>query len=81
MHGWEPFPVEDLLELLQDFDVNQLPSPKNIRSITFGAAKAEFLTMPFMTLMKIRHNVESGVLKSCSLERLPVILLPSDEFH
>lgn len=46
--GVVPFPTEDIMDFLDDYNVRQFPTADNIRSIILFVATAEFATKPFL---------------------------------
>lgn len=59
LDGKQPFPQDELIELFQDFSVSQLPSASNIRHLVLEVATAEFITKPYLALMKMRQGMGS----------------------
>lgn len=57
--GKEPFPVEEVLEVLEDYNIREMPSSKNIRTILLQVAKNELVTKPYMHLLNIRKGMGS----------------------
>ena len=57
--GVGPFPTEEIIDLLDDYNVRQLPTTDNIRSIILFVATAEFVTKPFLCLTSMREGMGS----------------------
>ena len=57
LEGRRPFPRGQLLDLLEDFKVNQLPTPDNIHQIVIRVATTEFVSKPSLALMKLREGM------------------------
>jgi hypothetical protein len=57
--GNESFSVEDVLEVLEDYNLREMPSRNNIHTILLQVAKNEFVTKPFMCLLNIREGMGS----------------------
>ena len=52
-----PFPREEIIDLLDDYNLCQLPTADNIRSIHIFVGTAEFVTKPFMCLTSLRQGM------------------------
>ena len=52
-----PFPREEIIDLLDDYNLRQLPTADNIRSILIFVGTAEFVTKPFMCLTSLRQGM------------------------
>ena len=59
MRGEQPFPVEEVLEVLEDYNIREMPSSNNIRTILLQVAKNELVTKPYMHLLNIRKGMGS----------------------
>ena len=44
--GQQPFPVEEVLEVLEDYSIREMPSRDNIQTILLQVAKNELVTKP-----------------------------------
>ena len=53
----QPFPQDDLIELLEDFKIKKVPTPENIHQQIVRVATAEFVTKPYFALMKLRDGM------------------------
>ena len=51
-----PFPGEDVLEVLEDYNIRDMPSRNNIHTIVLQVAQNELVTKPYMCLLNIRRN-------------------------
>ena len=56
MRREEPFPVEEVLE---DYNIHEMPSSNNIRTTLLQVAKNELVTKPYMHLLNIRKGMGS----------------------
>lgn len=52
-----PFPTSDLIELLQDFNIRQVPCQENLEHLILGIATSEFVTKPYFYLKKLREGM------------------------
>ena len=48
LKGDGPFPTGEIIDLLKDYSVCQLPTGDNIKSLVLSIAIAEFVTTPFL---------------------------------
>ena len=55
--GDVPFPTEEVIDLLEDYNVRQLPNGGNIKSIVLFVATSEFITKPFLCLSSMREGM------------------------
>ena len=52
-----PFPREEIIDLLDDYNLRQLPTADNIRSILIFVGTTEFVTKPFMCLNSFHQGM------------------------
>lgn len=57
LNGAKPFPLEEIIDILDDFRETTRPSPYNLRKLLLKIATAEFLTKPFLLLLKLREGM------------------------
>lgn len=55
--GDGPFPTEEMIDLFDDYNIRQLPTVDNIRSLVLFVATAEFVTKPFLCLTSMREGM------------------------
>lgn len=53
LKGDGPFPTGEIIDLLEDYSVRQLPTADNIKSLVLSVVTAEFLTKPFFCLSSV----------------------------
>ena len=51
------FPTEEMIDLFNDYNIRQLPTVDNIRSLVLFVATAEFVTKPFLCLTSMRAGM------------------------
>lgn len=59
LFGEGPFPVVDVLEVLEDYNIRDMPSRNNIQTIVLQVAHNELVTKPYMCLLNIRKGMAS----------------------
>lgn len=57
LSGEGMFPKEEMIDILEDFNIRRLPSPENIKTLVLQAAVAEFITKPYLGLTKMREGI------------------------
>ena len=57
LKGKQPFPQSLVIDVLDDYKVQTLPAPKNLRDIVLKISTMEFVDKPFLPLMKIREGM------------------------
>ena len=57
LQGQRPFPLDEVIDVLDDHNVQTLPSPENLRGIVLQIATTEFVEKPFLALLKIREGM------------------------
>ena len=57
LKGERPFPTGEIIDLLEDYSVRQLPTADNIKSLVLSVATAEFVTKPFLCLSSMREGM------------------------
>lgn len=57
LNGVGPFPLEEIMDILDDFKETTLPTPANFRSLLIKVATAEFITKPYLPLLKLREGM------------------------
>ena len=57
LQGQRPFPLDEVIDILDDHNVQTLPSPENLRGIVLQIATTEFVKKPFLALLKIREGM------------------------
>jgi len=57
LQGQRPFPLDEVIDILDDHNVQTLPSPENLRGIVLQIATTEFVEKPFLALLKIREGM------------------------
>ena len=57
--GTCPFLADEVLEVLKDYAIRQMPSQDNIHTIILQVAKNELIAKPYMCLMNIRRGMGS----------------------
>ena len=51
--GNGPFPTEEIIDLLDDYNTCQLPTVDNVKSLLLDISTSEFVTKPFLCLASI----------------------------
>ena len=51
LEGTEPFPSEEIMDILDDFKETTIPLSSNLRKLVLKVATAEFITKPFIPLL------------------------------
>ena len=51
LEGTEPFPSEEIMDILDDFKETTMPLSSNLRKLVLKVATAEFITKPFILLL------------------------------
>ena len=59
LKGKQPFPQSLVIDVLDDYKVQTLPTPKNLRDIVLKISTMEFVEKPFLPLLKIREGMGS----------------------
>ena len=59
LFGEGPFPGEDVLEVLEDYNIRDMPSRNNIHTIVLQVAQNELVTKLYMCLLNIRNGMAS----------------------
>ena len=59
LKGKQPFPQSAVIDVLDDYKVQTLPTPKNLRDIVLKISTMEFVDKPFLPLLKIREGMGS----------------------
>ena len=72
LKGKEPFPQSLVINVLDDYKVQTLPTPKNLRDIVLKISTMEFADKPFLPLLKIREGMGS-FWNSVSKEMIDVV--------
>ena len=57
LNGTKPFPLEEIVDILDDFKETTMPSSANLRELLLKVATAEFVTKPFLPLLKLREGM------------------------
>ena len=57
--GKGPFLADEVLEVLEDYAIRQMPSQDNIHTIILQVAKNELIVKPYMCLVNIRKGMAS----------------------
>ena len=57
LQGQRPFPLDEVIDVLDDHNVQTLPSPENLRGIVLQIATTELMEKPFLALLKIREGM------------------------
>ena len=57
LKGDGPFPTGEIIDLLKDYSVRQLPTGDNIKSLVLSIAIAEFVTTPFLCLSSVQEGM------------------------
>ena len=57
LEGTEPFPSEEIMDILDDFKETTMPLSSNLRKLVLKVATAEFITKPFLPLLKLREGM------------------------
>ena len=57
LKGERPFPTGEIIDLLEDYSVRQLPTADNIKSLVLSVATTEFVTKPFLCLSSMREGM------------------------
>ena len=55
--GDRPFPTGEIIDLLEDYSVRQLPTADNIKSLVLSVATAESVTKSFLCLSSVREGM------------------------
>ena len=56
-YGKKPLPLEEVLEILEEYQERSLPTSSNLKEILVKIARAEFVTKPFLPILKIREGM------------------------
>ena len=59
LKGKQPFPQSLVIDVLDDYKVQTLPTPKNLRDIVLKISTMEFVEKPCLPLLKIREGMGS----------------------
>ncbi|KAK3730141.1 hypothetical protein QZH41_015851 [Actinostola sp. cb2023] len=57
--GVKPFPTNQLMDILEDYNIRQLPTTENVEALILSVATTEFVTKPYLCLNKIREGMGS----------------------
>lgn len=57
--GTQPFPTDELIDILCDYGTGALPNPSNIGQIVSQVANTELITKQFVCIMKLREGMGS----------------------
>ena len=57
LHGSGSFPVEEIMDILDDFKESTMPTSANLRTLLIKIAKSEFVTKPYLPLLKLREGM------------------------
>ncbi|KAJ7377204.1 hypothetical protein OS493_030404 [Desmophyllum pertusum] len=57
IHGNQPFPVSDVLDILSDYGVTSIPSASNIGKILLQVSETELISKPFLYITKLREGM------------------------
>lgn len=57
LRGKGPFPVEETIDILDDFKESEMPTSANLRALLIKIAKSEFVTKPYLPLLKLREGM------------------------
>ena len=57
LNGTGRFPLEEILDILDDFKESTMPTPENFRSLLIKVAKSELVTKPYLPLLKLREGM------------------------
>ena len=55
--GDGPFPTAEMIDLLEDHNIHELPTADNIKSLVLFVATTEFVTKPFLCLSSMRDGM------------------------
>ena len=59
LEGKQPFPLDDVIDVLDDYNVKTLPSAENLRALSLTTAINELVEKPFLALLKMREGMGS----------------------
>ena len=59
LEGKQPFPLDDVIDVLDEYNVKTLPSAENLRALSLTTAMNELVEKPFLALLKIREGMGS----------------------
>ena len=57
LQGKQPFPVDEVIDVLDDFNAKTRLSAENVRAVSLTTATNELVEKPFLALLKIKQGM------------------------